>query len=276
MIKKIFAISDLHISNYRNLDMYEDNLNKLVDELQEKTKELNKEEVRIVLLGDLFNNKNIISNEAMLLASNFIYKLEQIAFTYAIAGNHDTVLQNDRLDSITTLFKISNFKNSAFIDMELGYESGVYNDENVSFALFSIYDDYSPIDIKELKEQMPNNIIIGLFHGSIVGGVLPNGYATESGIDKNVFSDCDLTLAGHIHKYQEIKIQDSKFIYVGSFVQKDFGETISQHGYLEVNINEDKTYDYLFHELKNEYGFFNIEIGKKEDIDNDKEILINF
>lgn len=277
MVKLIIGIADLHIPNFKGIEEYTEQLSKLIDELKEKTSSYNKEEVRIVLLGDLIHNKNNVSNELISLASSFISELEQIAKVIAIAGNHDLVLSNKlRLDTISTIFKISKFENSIFLDEVLGFDSGCLSDGNIIWALFSIYNDYKPMDLVELKKANPNKLIVGLFHGNLVGSVLSNGYMSDKGVSCEIFKGCDIALCGDIHKRQVIDKFGTPIIYSGSLLQQNFGETITQHGYTMVKINKSNSFEYEFIDFNTDYGFYSVELSSIEDIDRDKERLLNF
>lgn len=272
MINKIIAISDLHIPSYRRLEEYQEQLIKLIYSV--KNNVLDKDSTRIILLGDIFHNKNFVTNESITITSNLIRELSQIATVYVICGNHDLVLHNqNRMDSLTALFNTAQFDNATFLDKELNYDSGIIEDDNIIWALWSIYNDYSPINIKDINTD--GKKIIGLIHGTIVGCSLSNGYNSENGIDGNMFNGCNLVLAGDIHKRQILKRSGVEIIYPSSFIQQNFGETISCHGYCIVNIDEKGDISYEFVDIESDYGLYDIQIHSIEDIDNDKEQLIN-
>ena len=80
-------------------------------------------------------------------------------------------------------------------------------------------------------------------------------------------------MAGHIHKFQELKKGKVKIVYSSSLIQQNFGETISGHGFVVWNV-EDDTYE--FRELPNEdRGFYKVELNKIDDLDEDKEVFLN-
>ena len=54
--------------------------------------------------------------------------------------------------------------------------------------------------------------------------------------------------------------------------QKDVGENISMHGFVVWDLD---TMKYHHHEVKNEYRMLKFEINSYEDVNEDKEILIN-
>lgn len=61
-------------------------------------------------------------------------------------------------------------------------------------------------------------------------------------------------------------------IQVGSLIQQNFGETVNYHGYGIYDLIKD---EYSFHDLENEQPFLHFTIKDIQDIENEKEILIN-
>ena len=61
---------------------------------KEEILQYKKEEIRIVIAGDLVHQKIVISNEQLMLGTWFLRKLEEIAPVIMIAGNHDTYFKN--------------------------------------------------------------------------------------------------------------------------------------------------------------------------------------
>lgn len=274
MIKKIIHIADLHIRNVIRHEEYAEQLTKIVDKCAEIAEPYEKNEVRIVIAGDIVHQKNTISNELFILTSAFIRKLEEIAKVIIISGNHDLVEQNkSRKDTLTALFDTAEFSNAFFLDESLGYQSGLVEDDNVTWALYSIHDGYNRPDIEEAKIDNPKNTIIGLFHGTVVGTSLYNGTVSEVGVPNSLFSGCDIVMAGHIHKRQEMQYKDTSIVYAGSPIQQDEGETVTQHGFVVWDL-ENKTHEYV--DIDSEYGIYKIKINSESDIDNDKEKLYNY
>ena len=200
--------------------------------------------------------------------------IEEIAPVVIIAGNHDLLVENaSRLDTISALFNVAEFKNSKYLDMMLDYKSGCVVDDNVIWAVYSIFDNYAKPDLSDIKEEYPDSKVIGLYHGMIVGATFNNGSVVDDGLNGDAFSGCDCVMAGHIHKRQDLKRGNVKIVYPSSLIQQTFGETVSQHGFTVWNI-EDMTYEHI--DLDTEYGLYDIEISKIEDIYEDNERLINF
>lgn len=272
MVKCIIHCSDIHIRNFIRLNEYTEQLDKFVGKCAEIASHYNKEEVRILIAGDLVHQKNNISNELITFCCHFIRQLEEIAKVIVISGNHDLIVNNvSRLDTLTALFHAAQFQNALFLDSMLEYESGCVVDDNIIWALYSIYDDYQRPNIEDYDTN--EKTVIGLYHGMIVGASLNNGFVVDSGVNGNIFEGCNCVMAGDIHKRQAIKYGNTIVVYPGSLVQQNFGETVSQHGFAIWKIPE-LTYEFI--DLETNYGLFDIEINDINDIDNDKEQLINF
>lgn len=277
MIKRIYQIADVHIPTYNKKDMYYDQLQKLIDEIRNDVDSsgLDGDEIRIVICGDLVNSKNQVTNELYDFTSYFIRALSSIAKVICIAGNHDLIESNtSRTDTLTGIFHASQFENAYFIDEQLDYCSGVVNDDNVIWALYSFYDGYCAPDIYSAKKEHPESTVFGLYHGQVVGTKLYNGTVAQDGQGSEIFDGCDYVLAGHIHKRQEIDKGNCKIVYSGSVIQKDYGETVSEHGYAIWELTDDG-YDYRFVDLPSEYGYYKISINSIDDIKKDKEVFEN-
>lgn len=274
MIKCVIHCSDIHIRTFMRLDEYQEQLSKFIEQCAKIASKYDKDEVRIVISGDIVHNKNQISSEQISMTSSFIRKLQSIAKVIVIAGNHDMIVSNQsRMDSLTGIFQTAGFENAYYLDNMLEYESGIVVEDNITWALYSIFDEYRRPDIEAAKEQNPDNVVIGLYHGSVVGATLNNGIVMESGLNADAFTGCDVVMAGDIHKRQEIKRGDVRIVYPGSLIQQTMGETITQHGFVVWDISK-LTYKTV--DIPSDYGLYSFEIKSVDDIDDDKEKLINF
>ena len=274
MIKLIIHFSDVHIRCFARQEEYAEQLTKFIDKCKEISKPYKKEEVRVVCSGDLVHQKNTISNELFVFASTFIRQLEEIAQVIIISGNHDLLVNNtSRKDTMTALFETANFQNSVFVDGYLGFDSGTLIDDNVTWALYSIYADYRKPDIAQARQENPTNTVIGLYHGTIIGATLNNGTVMQDGTDGETFNGCDIVMAGDIHKRQELKRGNVPIVYPGSLIQQTFGETVTQHGFCVWNL-EEKTHHFI--DLDTEYGLYDFQISGVDDMDENKETLINY
>lgn len=274
MITKIFHIADLHIPNSEDNRPYMEMIKQGLAELLKETKKLDKEEFRIVIAGDIFHNKIKTTNEAKKIFHETLNYLNAIGKTIIIAGNHDMLENNhDRIDSISPTFDIKDvYPNITYADKVLNYKSGYIKDDNVIWALYSMFDKFAKPNIDGLREQYPDCKIIGLYHGDIVGAVTDVGRMSENGIDTNVFKECDCVMAGHIHKQQEIKKNGVPIVYAGSLFQQNGGENTTGHGFLIWDLNKMK---YKHHEVTNKYKTYRFKITSYDDVADDSEKLLN-
>ena len=274
MIKYIISISDIHVRNFKRMEETGEFLEKFVTYCQEFVAKHSPEEVRIVIAGDLFDQKINVSNESTTYISWLLRRLDEITKTYVICGNHDYLMNNaTRMCSLTPIFTMSNFKNCIYLDNELGYTSGIYEDDNISFCLFSTFDDFNRPEIELYKKDNPEKILVGVIHADVNGASTDVGRITDKGLDVSYFEGLDFVIAGHIHKRQEIKKNGVKVVYCGSLIQQNMGENISGHGGVvwDVETKNWKPFDLD----KGEYGFYKFVIDDLEDIDKDIEKIIN-
>lgn len=278
MVKCVIQVADIHVRNMMRHEEYVEQFENFIESCRDVIKKgkYEKDEVRILICGDLVHQKNTISNELITLISVFIRKLEDVAKVLVYTGNHDLVVNNlGRMDTLTAVFDTAGFDNAVLLDQLTDYESGTIVDDNIIWALYSIHDDYRRPDIESAKEEAPDNIVVGLFHGPVVGSQVNNGTVMESGIDGDVFEGCDIVMAGDIHKRQILKNKGVQIVYPGSLIQQNFGETVTQHGYAVWDLTK-KILKPKFIDLDTTYGLYDFSIESVEDVDNDDEKLMNY
>lgn len=274
MVKKILQVGDIHIRNFKRLDETKELLKAFIEDCKVTLlKDNTPDEVRIAVVGDTVHSKTDISPECYLLTSWFLRELGKICKTIVIAGNHDISPNASRLDPMTTIFTIRELDNVVYLDKELDYQSGLYEDENIVWRLYSIFDNFEApqLDPKELKEGAT---VVGLFHGELNGAKTDTGFACEHGLGVSHFNGDDFTLMGHIHRRQCLKgSKGNKLVYCGSLIQQDFGENISGHGY---NIWDVETKEYTPIDLKNDkFGFYTVSLRSEEDLEHNTEEILN-
>ena len=273
MIRCIIHCADLHIRNFLRYEEYSEQLEKFIAKCEEIASDYEKDEVRILIAGDVVNQKNTISNELIIFTSVFLRRLQEIATVIVISGNHDMIVSNSsRTDTLTGIFQTANFENCKYLDMLLDYRSGCIVDDNVTWAVYSIHEDFMKPDMDDSISNYPTNTVIGLYHGLIVGAKLDNSTTTDSGLDVDAFSGCDVVMAGHIHKRQTINRGGVKIVYPGSLIQQTFGETVSEHGFAVWRL-EDMSCEFV--DIDNDYALYDMEVESIEALREDKEKLIN-
>lgn len=265
MVKKIIHIADLHIRTIQMHDLYKEQFEKLLIDLTVQLSDVNYDETRIVIAGDIAHQKINISNEQLLLTSRFIKSLTELGKVIIIPGNHDFLENNtQRLDSITPVVQLLDNENIMYFK-----DSGDYIDENIQWVVYSLYQHNARPEFKKDEDKLT----VGLFHGPIMGLSTDLGYEFEDAYDQLNFVDLDLLLCGDIHKRQQFTLPNGGHaIMVGSLIQQNFGETVKHHGY---GIYDVETNEYEFHDLPNEQPFLHFRINDIKDIENETEEHVN-
>ena len=281
MITKIIACGDIHVPSLKGIDQLKEVLQGFINKCKKIVDEEGEDSVRIVVLGDIFDQKIAITNESVLCVDWFFSELDKICKTIVIAGNHDFLMNNmDRVDSLTPIFEVGKYKNVHYLDRELGYRSGIMDDVNVAWCLFSSFDGFTTPDIEVHKvahSESEPMVYVGLIHADVNGAITTTNYVTENGVDPGVFEGCDFVMAGHIHKRQEIKKNGVRVVYCSSMKQKDYGESVSGHGFVLWDIEDPEEIEYKYIDVPNpNSGYFRFDISGIEDINNDEEELINY
>jgi DNA repair exonuclease SbcCD nuclease subunit len=199
MIKKVVHIADVHIRTMRMHDEYKEVFVKLISQVIELVEDFEREEVRIVIAGDLVHQKIVISNEQLMLGTWFLRKLEEIAPVILIAGNHDLLENNkDRMDSITPMVQF-------LPDANINYfkESLCYLDNNIVWCVYSIFEENERPDIESARVEFGDDkTYIGLFHAPVINAKTDIGYDIDHGAGLDIFEGCDMVMLGDIHKRQ--------------------------------------------------------------------------
>ncbi len=266
MIKLIVHLADLHIRTTQYHEIYESQFDKLYKDLHQLIgSNYNFNDVRIVIAGDIFHNKINITNEQILIASKLLRKLTDFGKVVIIPGNHDFLENNmERIDSITPVVELLDNEHIHYYK-----NSGVYEDENIKWVVYSLYQHNQRPDFKNTKDHL----YVGLFHGPIQGLSTDTGFTFEESYDKLNFVGLDLLLCGDIHLRQQFVLPNGgKAVMIGSYIQQNFGEKIKHHGYGVYDIENDT---YSFRDIENESPFMHFQINDISDIDDGKETLLN-
>lgn len=271
MVKKIIHIADIHIRTIQLHELYKNQFVRLIKEIQShyikwREEGLSWENIRIVIAGDIAHQKINISNEQLMLTSWFLKELSEYGVVVIIPGNHDFLENNtQRLDSISPVVDLLDNNHIQYYK-----NSGVYKDDNINWVVYSLYQHN---ERPQYEKSIDGEINVGLFHGVVQGMSTDMGFQFEDGYDRLNFVDLDVLLCGDIHKRQQFKLPNGgKAIMVGSLIQQNFGETVTNHGYGIYDIVKD---EYSFYDLQNDQPFLHFTINDIKDIETENEILIN-
>ena len=258
MIKKLTHFSDLHIRLFKDHDLYRDIIRDMLLRFEQIKPD------RIVFTGDLVHSKNQMTPELIEIVAWVLTECSKIAKTILIPGNHDFLVNNtERLDALSPIINSLNSENIVYYK-----DRGVYEDENISWCVYSQYQGNIPPDIVDAKGTK-----IGLFHGPIQGMKTDLGFDFgEEAYDVEKFNGLETVLCGDIHKRQEFKFKTGKGYMIGSPIQQNIGESIGRHGY---GIYDVETKEYSYVDLPNPKPFMKFSIKSFEDIENGTEKLQN-
>lgn len=239
-ISYIYHISDLHIRPTERIEEYREIFNKFVNIPKEQNSV-------IVITGDIFDKKNVLTPESILLLREFLGELSKDNAVFIILGNHDTILQKNCLDSLSASLHL--LPNVYYLR-----DSGEYEYGNVVFVVNSLLD----TKITKITNKKDDKVYVSLYHGTLYGSKLFNETTLETTtIKKEDFGDYDLLLLGDIHKHQ---FMGERCAYAGSLIQQNFGETQDGHGYIKWNLGVLKG---EFNEVINTYGFITLTMKGK-------------
>ena len=269
MVKKIIHLGDIHIRTMRLHDEYKEVFTTLINQIIDLVKEYDREEIRIVIAGDLVHQKIVISNEQLILGTWFLRKLEEIAPLIIIAGNHDLLENNkDRMDSISPMVQF-------LPDADINYfkESKCYLDNNIVWCVYSIFEENSRPDIESARLEFGDDKkYVGLYHAALKNAKTDIGYSIDHGDGLDIFEGLDCAMLGDIHKHQVFIHKNIPIIYPSSLIQQNFGESVYNHGFVLWDI---ETLEYEHHEVANRFPYYQFKIKSLEDIDNGTEKITN-
>lgn len=247
----IIHLADIHIKNTERHKEYTEVFERLFKVI-EKIKPL-----CVVIVGDMFHNKLMLSPEAFILARKLIKSIADITNIVLIPGNHDVNINNKaRKDGIFAVIEEMNHPNIHYYR-----KSGLYKflDTKINFGVFSVVDEIEPFPVQFEKNK--DETYIALYHGSVHGSIAENKFILESNTKLEIFENYDIVMLGDIHKRQYLnKLQN--IAYPGSLIQQDFGEEITK-GVLIWDINSKES---IFKPIRNDYGYINLYLNDLENL----------
>ena len=159
----------------------------------------------IDILGDVFNDKDIIYTKSMVLLTKFFARYAKIEFKL-MTGNHDLDNTSDEQLSILESIEAPN--------VECINEKKVV--DNITYI------PYSKNVVQEVMSASPNDILLS--HFGLNEGILNSGISMVSDIGIKDLRHFKFVILGHYHNAQEMTNGKTDVCYVGSPIQKDWGE----------------------------------------------------
>ena len=270
MIEVVYHCADLHIRLYKRHDEYREQFQKFFDSIKEHMEEnnLEREEVRIVIAGDICHSKNQMTPELIDLVTWLFRNCCNICDTIVILGNHDFLANNlDRMDALTPIIETLNDDRLKFLK-----HTGCYEDDNIVWCVYGHMEGSQRPEIEKARETYGDKTYVGLYHDPLVGLKTNIGFEFEDGQDISIFDGCDMVMCGDVHMYQVMNYHGVEIAMSSSLIVQDFGEHPTEHGYLIWDVDK-KTHK--FNQLPSDYGFYTFKISSIEDIEEGLEKLIN-
>jgi DNA repair exonuclease SbcCD nuclease subunit/ribosomal protein S21 len=258
-IKKIYHSADIHIRVIKRHVEYRLVFDNLFETLRKNASGESPEQARnenvFVICGDIFHSRDKFAAETLGVFDYLINGLSKIMDVVIIAGNHDTHINNSRLDIISGIINIKDYPGVFYLK-----NSGYYGYNNVLFGVSSLVDGkFCPFSA-EMSTGF--DLTVALFHGGTNGAITDSGMLCNNGINQGLFEGFDLVMLGDYHKRQFIGVSKT-IAYPGSLVQQNFGEDIEK-GILEWGVVQKNA---KFLKVINDYAFVNLHDTELNDID---------
>lgn len=245
---RIAHVSDIHIRNFKYRDEYRAAFENLYLQLRGLRPDL------IINTGDTVHSKLAVSPELFDDVANHCLEMCRIAPYWIILGNHDLNLKNKtRTDAISPIVRALQGRTEWELRMP-GYHEKMLRGqfEGIHFWNYDIRQHEHKFDVN------PDDINIGLFHGSISGCQTDSGFVLDDGeADVSKFDLMDYVLLGDIHKRQSFR--GGRMQYPGSLIQQNYGEEPVK-GFLCWDIGGKDHFDVSFHPVKAPGRFFTLQV----------------
>lgn len=262
MIKKLLVISDIHVRTFKRHDEYHEQFEKFYNIAEREKPD------RIVITGDIVHQKIQMSPELIDIVQNFLNKCSVIAKTIILIGNHDFLTNNmERLDALSPIINTMNNKRITYFT-----HSCCHEDENVVWVPISLMDENKVPESFDPKNKDKDKIYIGLYHSPLTGIKTDLGFEFGEVYSLDNFNGLDICLSGDIHKHQLIQEKNPLIIMIGSFCQQNFGETVSKHGCVKLDI---ETKDWELIDIPNDYGYYQFKLTDIDNFNDMGEIHLN-
>lgn len=244
-ITKIIHLSDIHIESKPNRrEEYIHVFDTLIDSI--KLLGLDSNSTLICITGDMVDFKDNITGYGLEMTIYFLELLSSHFSIILLAGNHDVNINDPNCKDIITC--VHNHIHSKYPVYYLK-QSGLYRYNNLIFSVSSVFD-RKLIPANTIKKR-DGDSLVWMHHGFVV-----NPESNEDDYVKmhehflvNELNGYTIGLLGDIHK--QVNINDH-IKYASSLIQRNHGESTSQHGYLLWDIQKRQSRYIL---IKNQYGY---------------------
>lgn len=276
---KIVAVSDLHLNRYGNDRLHPktrlpERLDSLIRCMLEVITYCKKNSIDTILInGDSFHGKSVISNLAQNLFEDLILKRNPDIRFILVDGNHD--LSSEREGSLSCLRV---FRSHPNVQLVINKYIDTIGDDIVIIP-------YSPDLVETIKGLPKFKKFKWLFsHFGLNEGQLNSGISIISDLAlKDLVGKFEYVILGHYHKPQSIITKDIKLYYIGSLIQLDWGERGDIKRFLVVDtdtgeitsVPTTKYKKYIQLSIENEEDKLSVIQEAREFLDQGHHIIIN-
>lgn len=234
---KLIAIGDIHASGFTDDAIIDDYPKRLFFIKQSLEYIINYGKSRniktFVVVGDIYNDKTIIYNEAQNMLTDIFKENDDCKFIM-FSGNHDLSSTGEHQKSAIAVFsKFPNVKTylyKAEIDTEI---NGLVVPYCHNF-LDQVKTISSSFDNLPGSTHNPSTMIL-YAHVGLNEGVLQSGLSKVDKLTVRDISQFPLAILGHYHKPQEINGSNTRVFYVGSLIPKDWNDKNEEKRFLVVD-----------------------------------------
>jgi len=232
--KRIFLLSDLHFGVRANSLEWLSNQVEYFKKFYIPFLKANIQEGDILfILGDWFDNRQLLDIYVMNNSIDIIINLSEILPVYFITGNHD--IYKKYATDVNSLVAFRHIPNVTI------FETPTVITNNQSKILILPW-----IGNKEGEENYvrANKFDYVFAHTEMVGFKYDNGRDIKNSADFTKFKNIKRMFSGHIHKRQEI----GKFVYLGSPYHTKRSDIGNQKG-VYIFKPEDNSYDFYYNDF---------------------------
>lgn len=239
---KVAVLGDMHFAIKSSspvlCEIYMENMNKFLDNVF--FPKMEKSNItRIIQTGDFYDNRKANANIAVANSiKNFVDRLDNMHMDM-IVGNHDMV----HLHSLTD--------NSLDVNLRKYNNITIHSKPKTEY-IDGLSIDFIPWICDENVDQILDFISksksrVCVCHPEINGFDMTAGQKCETGLDRNIFKQYELVIAGHFH----IKSKQDNILYVGTPTQHNYGDVNDRKGFWTLDT---ETLDLEF--IENPYNLF--------------------
>jgi DNA repair exonuclease SbcCD nuclease subunit len=223
--EKVACIADIHLGTHQDSPVWHKIALNYAKWLRD---DLNKRGIKdIIILGDIFNNRNEISVTTLYILPLFFEILKEFNIIITV-GNHDCYY-NTRHD-VHSIGSLSNWENIHVID------------KLTTLTIFNKVLSFCPWETN-LKEIIKSDIVFG--HFEIQSFKMTYAQVCEYGIKpKDLLEKAPLIISGHFHISESRPYTEGNILYLGCPYELNWGDYGSQKGYYILDVPTSK-YEFI-------------------------------